>query len=288
MTRTNTGTGGGLFGIIALGLILVLMGVPFVGMAVMMAVLTCNSRGIPLAVGILVVVYLISDFTGALIAASGAGTMAGALCMGRTLRGSVSMAGVAAAICSIFGTMLFLQHSLLSYESMETLVQLYRSAGMTNSEIMFVIELLLYLLPALLALWAFAGVITAGAAARMIGMRRGSWPEVLEDEPLRLGLTPAWILILALTANLSPAAPAVVKQAGVNVAIFMILPYSAVGMAVFRRFLLRYPQMLLVTVLTAVIFPPIAIGALALTGVLDTWLDLRARIDAREAPTDRT
>jgi uncharacterized membrane protein YqaE (UPF0057 family) len=68
------------------------------------------------------------------------------------------------------------------------------------------------------------------------------------------------------------------QQAAVNISIFMILPYTAVGLAVCRKVLSIYPQSLLLAVLVGIIFPPIAVGLLVITGILDTWFDFRTRL----------
>ncbi|MBN2586213.1 MAG: hypothetical protein JXA64_10625 [Candidatus Fermentibacteraceae bacterium] len=280
MAERTAGAGNGLIGIIALGIILVLMGVPFVGMAVMASMMVGRKlgQGLPLALGILVVVYLISDFSGALIAAAGSGVLAGSVLTGRGFRMSAAAAASAAAVGSILGTVILPGHSLLSPENVQALVQLYSTAGMSSSEILFMMELLDYILPALLAVWAVAGTLASVAAARLICRRGGTWPDIAEGDPIRLGLLPAWILIAALAVNLAGTVPPVIRQAAVNVSIFMIVPYTAVGLSICRKLLLLYPQVFLVLLL-GIIFPPLAIGALAVAGILDTWLDLRTRIE---------
>ena len=141
-----------------------------------------------------------------------------------------------------------------------------------------VLAALFCILPALLAVWGVTGAIAASAAARLICKRRGNWPAVPDGDPARLGLLPAWILIAALAINLTGGLPAVVRQAAVNVSLFMIVPYTLVGVSVCRKLLQRYPGIFLLLML-GVIFPPVAIGALAITGMLDTWLDFRTRIE---------
>ncbi len=94
-----------------------------------------------------------------------------------------------------------------------------------------------------------------------------------------MGLIPAWILIAALAVNLAGGSlPYFLQQAAVNISIFMILPYSAVGLAVCRKVLSIYPQVLILAVLPAIVFPPIALGVLIITGILDTWFDFRTRL----------
>ena len=278
----SAGVRNGFFGIVAAGIILVFIGIPFVGMTLMTTMMIAGDLkfGLSMVLAILFVVFLLTDFTGALIAATGSGITVAMIKSGRGFTFSVAAAAVATALSSVFGTLLFPQQSLLSGENVEALLQLYRSAGMSSSEVFTVLDLLFYILPALLVLWAASGVIVSAAASRLIGRRRGTWPEIIsENDPLRLGLVPAWILIAALAVNLagnhfSPY----FQRAAMNVSIFMILPYSAVGIAVCRRFLLIYPRNLLLFVLAGVIFPPLALGLLLITGILDTWFDFRTRL----------
>lgn len=281
MQNRPEGTGSGFFGIAALGIILILVGVPFVGMTVMTVMLLApDSRfGLPLTLAALFIVFLISDFAGALIAATGAGFLTAWIRSGRGFLLSVAAASAATALASIFGTLLFPEQSLLSGDNVELLMQLYGSAGMSSSEILYIMDVLAYILPSLLALWAVGGVIASASAARLISRRRGIEFNLPVESSLRLGLIPAWILIAALTANLfSGNLPPLLQQAAVNVSVFMILPYTAVGLAVYRKLLSLYPQGLLLAVLTAIVFPPLAVGVLMITGILDTWFDFRTRL----------
>ncbi|NOQ21205.1 MAG: hypothetical protein GQ565_00970 [Candidatus Aegiribacteria sp.] len=281
MLNKPAGTGSGFFGIIAVGIILVLMGIPFVGMTVMtVMLLTPNSRfGLPLALATLFVVYLISDFTGALIAATGAGLITACIRSGRSFRFSVAAAAAATALASIFGTLLLPEQSVLSGDNVETLVQFYSSTGMSSTEIIFVMNVLMYILPSILALWAAAGVIASASAVKLINRRRGIELALPGDHSLRMGLIPAWILIAALAVNLAGSSlPVFLQQAAVNISIFMILPYSAVGLAVCRKVLSMYPQGLILAALLAIVFPPFALGVLLITGILDTWFDFRTRL----------
>jgi hypothetical protein len=281
MQQIQGRTGSGTIGIFAVGLILVLMGIPFVGMTVMTVMLLApNSRfGLPLALAALFVVYLIADFTGALIAATGAGFITAFVRSGRSFRLSVAAAAAATALASVFGTILLPEQSLLSGSNVQTLVQFYSSAGMNSSEIVLVMDVLMYVLPSVLALWAAAGVIASGAAVKLINRRRGVQLDLHGDIPLKMGLIPAWILIAALAVNLSGSAlPYFLQQAAVNISIFMILPYCAVGLAVCRQLLSMYPQGLILAILPAILFPPLALGVLLITGILDTWFDFRTRL----------
>lgn len=278
MQEKSGRTENGFFGIIAVGIILVLMGVPFVGMTVMtMMMLAPEARfGLPLALATLFIVFLVSDFTGALISATGAGFMTAFIKSGRSFRFSVATASAATVFASLFGTLLLPEQSLLSGDNVETLMQLYSSAGMRSHEILFVMEVLMYVLPSLLALWAAGGVLASGAALKLISRRKGVEIEQPGDLPMKLGLVPAWILIAALAVNL--AGSGLPQRAAVNISIFMILPYSAVGVAVCRKVLYMYPQWLMLAVLAGIVFPPLAVGVLMITGILDTWFDFRVRL----------
>lgn len=274
-------TSSGFFGTIAVGIILVLMGIPFVGMTIMTVMLLApNSRfGLPLALAALFVVYLIAGFIGALIAATGSGFITACIRYGRSFRFSVAVAASATALASIFGTILLPEQSLLSVSNVEALVQFYSSAGMSSSDIVLVMDVLMYVLPSLLALWAVAGVIASGVAVTLINRRKGVQLDLPGDLSLRMGLVPAWILIAALAVNLAGSGlPYFLQQAAVNISIFMVLPYSAVGLAVCRKVLSVYPQVLFLVVLLAIVFPPLAIGVLIITGILDTWFDFRTRL----------
>ncbi|MCD4700332.1 MAG: hypothetical protein K8S24_00600 [Candidatus Aegiribacteria sp.] len=279
MQEKSGGMGNGFFGIIVVGIILILMGIPFVGMTVMTLMMVApESRfGLPLALATLFIVFLISDFTGALIAATGAGFMTAFIGSGRSFRFSVTVASTATALASLFGTLLLPEQSLLSGDSIETLMQFYSSAGMSTSEILFVMDVLTYVLPSLLALWAVGGVIASGAAIKLINRRKGIELGLPGEHSMRLGLVPAWILIAALAVNLAGSGN--LQQAAVNISIFMILPYSAVGLAVCRKALSLYPQGFILAVLVGIVFPPLAVGLLMIAGMLDTWFDFRTRLN---------
>ena len=277
----GSGAGKGLFGIIALGIILVLMGIPFVGMTVMIFSLVSRNplRGLPVAMGTLLVTFLLTDFTGALIAATGAGAASLLILKGRSLRYSAAAASAATAIAAMISVVLLTQQSVVSRENMEALIELYSSAGMKTADIMTAMNLLIYVLPSVMAIWAAAGVIISVAAARLVGKRRGTWPEIASGAKIQLGIPAAWILIAALGVNLlGGSLPAGARQAAVNVSIFMILPYSLVGLAVWRSLVSLYPHLLLFAVFAGVVFPPVALGLLFVTGVLDTWFDFRKKI----------
>lgn len=282
MEQTLKRTGTGFFGIIALGIILVLMGIPFVGMTIMTIMLSLSNfrRTLPLAVVTLVGVYLISDFSGALITATGSGLLAAGIRSGRSLEISTMFASGAVAITSIFGTILMPDQSLISQENMEALSQIYRSAGLSSSEIATILSIFLYILPSLLAIWAVTGTVAAAFAVRSVNQRRKeSFKIITQGMEIRLGLLPAWILIAALSVNLTGGRlPPYVQQAAVNISIFMILPYSLVGFGIFRVALRSFPMLLLVAVLLAIIFPPAAICILVLAGIMDTWFDFRLRL----------
>lgn len=281
MRETQVKSSSGFFGIFAIGIILVLMGVPFVGMTVMTVMLLApNTKfALPMALCTLFIIYLIADFTGALIAATGAGFMTAFIRSGRSFRFSAAAAAAATALSSVFGTILLPEQSLLSAGNVDALVQFYTSAGISSSKIVLVMNVLIYILPSVLALWAATGVIASGAAVRLINRRRGIHLDLQDDIPLKMGLIPAWILIAALAVNLSGSTlPGFLQQAAVNITIFMILPYSAVGLAVSRLLLSMYPHVLFLVILPAILFWPFTLGVLLITGILDTWFDFRTRL----------
>jgi hypothetical protein len=269
----------GFAGILLLGMLLLLMGIPFTGMAIMATLLLSRrGGGIPMAVVVLAGVYFFTDFIGAAIAATGSGIMATTLRYGRNLAGSVGLASAAAALTSIAGLLVLPGVSLLSSESIETLMQVYAVAGLSPEETGRVLDVFLFIVPSLLALWAAGGTVAAGVAVRLMSLRRGEQPFPRIGE-IRLGLIPAWIMILCLSINLTKIEfPPLVRQGAVNALVFLALPYTLVGLSVARAALRAIPGMLLPVALFSILLPPAAIGVLILLGITDTLFDFRLRL----------
>jgi hypothetical protein len=275
------GTRPGFAALLLLGMLLLLMGVPFTGMAIMASLLLSGrggGGGVPWAVVVLVGVFFVTDFVGALIAATGSGIMAMTLRSGRDLAGAVALASAAAALASITGLLLLPGISLLSSGSVETLMQVYATAGLSPEETGRVLGMFLYIVPSLLALWAVGGTVAAGAAVKLMSVRTGQIP-FPRGEEIRLGLLPAWIMILCLGINLTLIEfPAEVRQGAVNALVFLALPYLLVGLSVARAALRNTPGMLMPVALFSILLPPAAIGVLILLGITDTLFDFRLRL----------
>lgn len=271
----------GVLSLVLLGILLVLMGIPFAGMAVMTALLLPydgKGGGLLLSLVVLAGVFFVTDFVGASIAAAGAGVMTLSIRSGMDLTSAVGSAAAGAALISIAGLIFLPALSLLSPESVEALMQVYSAAGLSVVEVGQVFDVFLYIIPALLALWAVGGAVVAGATVKNIATRRGT-PVLSTGGGLRLGLLPAWILIACLGVNLlgSSAGP-MVRQGAVNVLVFMALPYLMVGLAVVRAALRTIPSLTLLAALFAILLPPAAMGLLILLGITDTLLDFRLRL----------
>ena len=115
---------------------------------------------------------------------------------------------------------------------------------------------------------------------RLAGYRRLRLPAAGD---VRLGLAPAWLVIAALGARLIPGAPELAVVWADNALIFLSLPYLLVGLAVASRAIRGFGLSPILFVLALVLLPHVGIGLLALTGLLDTWFNFRAMINARIA-----
>lgn len=271
----------GFAGLLLLGMLLLLMGIPFTGMAIMTSLLLSGrgwGGGVPMAVVVLAGVYFFTDFIGATIAATGSGIMATTLRSGKDLAGAVGLASAAAALTSLAGLLMLPEISLLSSESIELLMQVYAAAGLSPEETGRVLDVFLFIVPSLLAIWAAGGTVAAGAAVKLMSLRRGGQPLPV-GEGIRLGLIPAWITILCLGINLTGMEfPVMVRQGAVNVLVLLALPYLLVGLSVARAALRAIPGMLLPVALFSIFLPPAAIGVLLLLGITDTLFDFRLRL----------
>ncbi len=295
MSGNGTAKGTGTFGLVVLWVLLFFLGLPYAGMAFMASSFACrNSRtGTILALGTLLLVFLFTGLPGALTAAAGAGVLAGASKAGLDFTAATAAAAAAAFIAFLLGILIVPRHSPWSAESMATVIRLYKSAGMSQSEINSAVDTFIRLLPSTLATWTVSGTIVASITARIICGRRHrqtgtepagkAWPEEKDNGQLRLGLVPAWILILCMSAYLFHV-PSAVAGAALNVGIFMLVPYTIVGLAVMGR-LLKHRPGVFIFFLPGIIFPPALFGSLVLIGILDTWYDFRARMAARRKGT---
>jgi hypothetical protein len=157
-------------------------------------------------------------------------------------------------------------------------MQVYAAAGLSPEETGRVLEVFLFIVPSLLAIWAAGGTIAAGVAVTLMSQRRGEKPFPRIGE-IRLGLIPAWIMILCLGVNLTTIEfPSPLRQGAVNVLLFLALPYTLVGLSVTRAALRKIPGMLLPVALFSILLPPAAIGVLILLGITDTLFDFRLRL----------
>ena len=270
----------GFIGMLLLGLLVVVMGIPFVGMALMTIFLLSDSRsgGIPGALLVMVGVYLLTDFMGALIAATGAGFLSVTLRSGQDLASSISITAGTTAVLSMMGMLIFPEMSLLAPRSVEAIIQVYSSTGLTGGEINTVFRIFLFIVPSLMALWAAGGTMAAAGIAAVVSTRRGR-PLRRSSGGLRLGLVPAWLLIIALSVNLAGhGLPFGVRQGAMNVSIFLALPYMVVGFQVARTSLRVIPGIILPVLIFAIFLPPVVMGVLVLLGIMDTWLDFRLRL----------
>ena len=64
---------------------------------------------------------------------------------------------------------------------------------------------------------------------------------------------------------------------GANVLVFLAAPYGAVGLVILGEAVRRKPFLLAAGLFLAVAATPVIAAGVLLTGILDTWLDFRAR-----------
>ncbi len=273
-----------LIGMLLLGFILVVMGIPFVGMAVMTALLLSDSRsgGIPGALLVLAGVYFLTDFMGAFIASVGAGFMSVSLRSGRDIVWSVTLAAGVTSVVSLIGMLVFPELSLLAPRSVEAILQIYSSTGLSPLEVNTVFSVFLFIVPSLMILWAAGGTMVAGGFTAILSARRGKPLLSANGGRVSLGLVPAWLLIIALAVNLTGSSLSyTVRQGAINASIFLALPYMVVGFQISRAILKAMPGLILPVSIFAIFLPPVAMGVMVLLGILDTWLNFRLRLAKR-------
>jgi len=270
-----------LIGMLLLGFMLVVMGIPFVGMAIMTVLLLSDSRsgGIPGALLVLAGVYFLTDFMGAFIASVGAGFMSASLRSGRDLVWSVTLAAGVTSVVSLIGMLVFPELSLLAPRSVEAILQIYSSTGLSPLQVNTVFNVFLFIVPSLMILWAAGGTMVAGGFTAILSARRGKPLLSANGGRVSLGLVPAWLLIIALAVNLTGSGlPYSVRQGAINASIFLALPYMVVGFQISRAILKTMPGLILPVFIFAIFLPPVAMGGMVLLGILDTWLNFRLRL----------
>lgn len=158
---------------------------------------------------------------------------------------------------------------------LEPLVPVYASAGIPEGQARSVMEALVYLSP---GTGAFQILIGSILAARLAGIAAGSG-DPGSWRMLRLGLAPAWILICALAASVAGDRTGMdwVARAGANILVFLAAPYGAVGLVILGGAARTRPLLLAAGLFLAVAATPLIAAGVLLTGILDTWLDIRAR-----------
>lgn len=168
----------------------------------------------------------------------------------------------------------------LDRDLLEGVMPIYRAAGIPEAETSALVETMVYLSPGIGAVQILLGCV---ASAWLLGLLRPPGAAGWSGGELRLGLPTAWMLIGSLVLLLfggrtAPGPEAV--RAGANMLLFLCAPYSIVGLMVALQFGRGRPAsgFLLATLL--VLATPMTVGLLMLLGLMDTWLDLRARMRA--------
>jgi hypothetical protein len=264
---------------VLLGLLSFLLGVQFAaGAAAGRAACSRKAvRGNILSAGVVLGMYFLFGLQSALITAA----MAAAICAGSRLglsgTGTAAVTAASVAIAAAAGLVTGPGLMGLTSEEIRTVLDGFSSAQLPAALMDQMVDLLAYLSPGSGAIQAVAGSAAAVAFFRSIG---GTGLGKRED--LRLGLLPAWIVIVGLAIALWPGPrPAFAVQASHNVLLFMSAPYFVTGAQVTSALLKTGPAMALLAAAAVLLAPPAALGAIVLTGVLDTWFDFRKRLSAR-------
>ncbi len=274
----------GILAMFFLGIVLFFIGTPFLGMTMMTILLLKELRkGLFLALAVLVGIYLFSDydFNSALIAALGAGILVTGIKLKWEKHVIIAAASALLSLVAVYRVLLFPESFPLLGEHILLFLEFYRTAGLSEREIISGFSLILRIFPGLLAIWATIGTLTAS-----IGIQ--SYYAMKEkrifkpSESFHLGLVPAWILILSLFVfAVQSSLPSFLPAAALNIALYILLLYSIVGIIVVHRFLRTSTQFVLPVVILAVFMLPFLVTATTLLGILDTWFDFRTKIRLR-------
>jgi hypothetical protein len=267
------------------GLLLLFLGIPFLGSSVMALLLSGSlAIGIPASLGILGGIYVLSGFQGALVAAAVAAALAVAYRLGRGIGTAAAVAAAAAVLAALVGTGYDPGFMSLSSVDLEPLTPLYSAAGFDQPEIARVFALIDYLSPGIGALQLAGGATLAAYFAKaLLAAYRGK--KVAEEKRFDLSFQVIWLIIACLILNmfgdrLASIHPDILRMAR-NVLVFMALPYALLGGLIMKSYLMAAPQMLIPGALVLVFAPPLFMLGLVILGMLDFWFDFRRRIEAR-------
>lgn len=235
------------------------------------------KAGVPVAVAAVLGMYLLAGLQASLMTAA----VAAALHVSVFLKlGRASTAALSAGVATLAAAAGLLDGpGLMGFTRMEleVLSPAWSGWGLNPDAIDRMIDLLVYISPGSGAVQIAAG--SAAATALAFSLRAGTQGG---ETGFRLGLGPAWILILLLAASFLPVGvPPMARHASHNILLFMSVPYFAVGLSVAGMLVKMSPALLFLAAGLAVFAPPAATGAVILTGVLDTWFDFRKKLSNR-------
>lgn len=208
-----------------------------------------------------------------------------ALCM-RKRAGTTHTMALAAAV-TVFGASLPTDPApvfmSIRFDDMEPLTQLYADMGVEPALIEDVFSTMEYLSPGMGAIQ-----ISLGCIAVVLFLRAVKRDCFGPSGRFALGWETAWVLIVCILARVfTDALPPVTARIADNVLLFMALPYLIEGGAVVLRWAASFPGMAVVLAVALLLATPFMLGAVALTGVLDTWFDFRRRIDMKVERLDK-
>lgn len=232
---------------------------------------------------ILFAVWYLTGFTGAALTAVCSVTAAlSARAGGTLLRGILLSCGLTLAAGVLLSLWL---PGLMSTDpsELEPLRDFYLSAGMEQSMIDRVFHLISYFYPGMGA----AQIILGSLAAVLFfswTCRTGAFSEANAASSFRIHWSLAWIPILCLgiiaLSRSSQISPWLLRAAA-NALVAVSVPYFLLGLIVALRWARAIPGMLFLLILSALFALPLVMGVILVTGILDTWLDFRKKIENR-------
>ena len=260
-------------------------GLPFLAAGVSASLLTGRlDRGLSLTAVLLFAVWYFTGFHGAGVAAVCGATAAIAAGSGfslmKTLYWTAGLTLIAGALLSLA----FPGFMNIGEQDLEPLRDVYASAGMETSMIDRVFFLILHYAPGIGAVQLTAGAVAALLFFRsMPGVGR-VFPKLIVPVRFRMHWGVAWIPILCLLSivySRASSVPPLLDRTSANLLLFMALPYFIEGVQVTVYWARAIPGMIILLVISALFATPLVVAMVLFSGILDTWLDFRTKIDQR-------
>ncbi|PIE51822.1 hypothetical protein CSA37_09690 [Candidatus Fermentibacteria bacterium] len=172
----------------------------------------------------------------------------------------------------------------ISPVEIDSLREMYTSAGIEASLVERIIELVIYFSPGIGAVQLAGGSVVAFMLFRALSLNSGTLNYLQEKVQLRIHWAFAWFPIICLLAVVGarsfPLPDPLVQTAG-NLLVFIALPYFLEGLQVVLAWAKRLPGMMFLLAAVTVLATPLILGLTLVTGILDTWFDYRKKLENR-------